>query len=109
MTGADGGDIDFGAGDVANIDFGDSVTAAEDINWGDIDTNIEIEVEDGGISKETAVVQEVTSEETGVARGADALTVLDNVDTRNTFLDELYEVGFDFLFNIHLCHIFVYR
>ncbi|XP_064646845.1 CDK5 regulatory subunit-associated protein 3-like [Lineus longissimus] len=90
-AGTDEGIIDFGAGDVADIDFGDSITAAEDIDWGDIDTNVEIEVEEGGVSKET-IEQEVMSEETGVARGVDALTVLDNVETRNKFLDELFEL-----------------
>ncbi len=31
--------------------------------------------------------------EAGVARGDDALTILDNIETRNTFLDELLEVS----------------
>ena len=59
-----------------------------EIEWGE-GGDIQIAVVDdsaGHIAMETAG-------EEGVARGTDALTVLDNAEIRNSFLNELMEVG----------------
>ena len=71
-------------------------TAAESaIDWGDVTdgvADIEIEVLD---SSAVVDVTEVKGEELeeGVARGDDALTLLDHVPTRNDVINELVEVS----------------
>ncbi|XP_074653512.1 CDK5 regulatory subunit-associated protein 3-like [Tubulanus polymorphus] len=68
------GAIDFGDGDGGEID------------WGDVES-VDIQVEDGGDTIDIAV-----EEEPGVAKGNDALSILDDTETRNLFLDDLYEL-----------------
>lgn len=85
-------DIDWGNGDDNGIDFGDEI---------DFDL-ANITVESGGQEGEgngESVDWEVTSdsiasqvEETGVARGEDALSILDNPKTRSIFIDDLMEL-----------------
>ncbi|KAK7092956.1 CDK5 regulatory subunit-associated protein 3-like isoform X2 [Littorina saxatilis] len=84
-------DIDWGGGDDDNgIDFG------AEIDFGIAD----ITVEDGGQEEQgngdwvkvTAEDAASLPEVTGVARGEDALSVLDNPNTRNLFIDDLMEL-----------------
>nr|CAD7440956.1 unnamed protein product [Timema bartmani] len=103
--GDDTGDsIDFGSlgdADAANIDFGDVTLEGEgDIDWGgievvnpsagdgagteEIDFNISLE--------ESGIVVESSGLEGGVAKGKEALTILDNPSTRNTLIDEIKEL-----------------
>ncbi|XP_059487466.1 CDK5 regulatory subunit-associated protein 3 [Neocloeon triangulifer] len=71
------------------IDFGDG-----EVDFGDGEIDFGIEVADSGV--EIGVVEEVSSpvptNEDGVARGNEALSVLDFPDTRNQVLDELMEL-----------------
>ncbi|CAB3362430.1 Hypothetical predicted protein [Cloeon dipterum] len=76
---------------VDEIDFGDEV------DFGDGEIDFGIEVADSGV--ENGVIEEIktpeepaASAEDGVARGKDALSVLDFPDTRNQVLDELTEL-----------------
>ncbi|XP_038220146.1 CDK5 regulatory subunit-associated protein 3 [Zerene cesonia] len=89
------GAIDFGPTDApAEIDFGDGDTGGE-IDWGNIDaapgevdmsTIAEVSIEDAGI------VVEEQGMGGGVARGKEALTLLDNPSTRNQIIDQLVEL-----------------
>ena len=45
---------------------------------------------------------------TGVARGEDALTVLDNPHTRNLFIDDLMEVAVPSSFFLLLSFVFLF-
>ncbi|XP_033100530.1 CDK5 regulatory subunit-associated protein 3-like [Anneissia japonica] len=82
------GEIDFGisldeggGGDAINFDIEVSEEAA--INWGeDADTS--------GIT----LGSDTTTTDDGVARGVDALTLLDNLDTRNAFVNDILELEF---------------
>ncbi|PSN58422.1 hypothetical protein C0J52_02807 [Blattella germanica] len=95
--------IDFGDSDGINfgngneIDFGDAALeggGGGDIDWGisiespaenqDIDFNVTLE--------ESGIVVESSGTEGGVAKGKEALTLLDNPKTRNRFIDELMEL-----------------
>merc|ERR1712013_365245 len=70
----DGGEIDFGEGE---IDFGES----GEIDFGDIDVDMSaIVVEEGGMAG-------------GVAKDEEALTILDNRRTRLNIIDELEELA----------------
>ncbi|XP_066996998.1 CDK5 regulatory subunit-associated protein 3 isoform X2 [Anabrus simplex] len=96
-------EIDFGNLGDANaneIDFGDvTLDESGDIDWGNInnaelaelpDANLEI---DFNISlEESGIVVESTGVDGGVAKGTEALTLLDNPKTRNTFIDDLMEL-----------------
>jgi hypothetical protein len=42
--------------------------------------------------EESGIVAECSGTEAGVARGTEARTILDNLTTRNMFIDDLYEV-----------------
>lgn len=93
----DEGDIDFGELDNGNaneIDFGDVALEEGDIDWGvsleppenneEIDFNISLE--------ESGIVVESSGTEGGLAKGKEALTLLDSPVTRNKFIDELMEL-----------------
>lgn len=86
------GEIDFGAGDEALIDFGDDNIVLEDdgaIDWGDVgvpEAVAEISLEESGI-----VVAD-SGLDGGIARGEEAFTVLDNPLHRDQFIDEVSEV-----------------
>ncbi|XP_043911237.1 CDK5 regulatory subunit-associated protein 3 isoform X2 [Protopterus annectens] len=74
------------AGQAEDIDWGISVqpiaqeASSDGIDWGDDEaTPVEIEVVEAG-------------SEDGTARGPDALSLLENPDTRNQFIDELMEL-----------------
>merc|ERR1712106_1299618 len=70
----DGGEIDFGDGE---IDFGEG----GEIDFGSIDVDMSaIVVEEGGMAG-------------GVAKEEEALTILDNRRTRSTIIDELEELA----------------
>ncbi|KAK7487429.1 hypothetical protein BaRGS_00021270 [Batillaria attramentaria] len=86
-------DIDWGAGDDnGSIDFG------EEIDFGIAEITVESggqEVEGNGDSIDWGDVGTDSAslpEEKGVARGDDALSVLDNPNTRNLFIDDLMEL-----------------
>lgn len=72
----------------AGIDWGislesDSKEAGSDgIDWGD----------DDGAALQITVLEDGTQAPEGVARGSDALTLLEYPDTRNQFIDELMEL-----------------
>ncbi|XP_028026242.1 CDK5 regulatory subunit-associated protein 3 [Bombyx mandarina] len=94
----DNNDIDFSSIDAsgAGIDFGDGDGAAE-IDWGNIDiasadeNSLLADIE--AVSLEGAgIVIEEQGMTGGVARGKDALTLLDNPSTRNQFIDQLVEL-----------------
>lgn len=107
---ADSADIDWGdigdSGDNNNgdIDFGDDInfdvseitletvgTAEADENQDAIDFSIvEPDKESNGIDYSDLVI--VEHGEDGVAKGVDALTILDNPKTRTLFLDDLLEL-----------------
>lgn len=83
-------DIDWGADDNGTIDFG------ADIDFCDITVESGGQEEDDVIectdtSDVTPEVREASLEE-GVARGDDALSILDNPSTRNLFIDNLMEL-----------------
>ncbi|CAG9787399.1 unnamed protein product [Diatraea saccharalis] len=90
--------IDFGSIDDAagQIDFGDGEAAAE-IDWGNIDNagagDLDLSVNMADVSlDESGIVVEDQGMGGGVARGKDALTLLDNPSTRNQFIDQLVEL-----------------
>ena len=98
-------ELDFDCIDVNPKD--DQITEVEldapaEIDWGDLEivddtaTNIEIDWEniDGLDQKndDIDIVIEESGVEGGVARGNEALSILDNRRTRNLILDELYEL-----------------
>ncbi|XP_052748565.1 CDK5 regulatory subunit-associated protein 3 [Galleria mellonella] len=90
-------EIDFGSIDAsAAIDFGDGDAVAE-IDWGNIDAgpaeNVDISASIAEVSlEESGIVVEEQGVGGGVARGKDALTLLDNPTTRNQFIDQLVEL-----------------
>jgi len=99
-------ELDFDCIDISPQD--DQITdvveldAPAEIDWGDLEivddtaTNIEIDWEniDGLDQKndDIDIVIEESGVEGGVARGNEALSILDNRRTRNLILDELYEL-----------------
>ncbi|XP_075976044.1 CDK5RAP3 protein homolog [Anticarsia gemmatalis] len=90
--------IDFGSLDAsaADIDFGDGDAGAE-IDWGNIDVapadNIDLSADLSAVSlEESGIVVEEQGVCGGVARGKDALTLLDNPTTRNQIIDQLVEL-----------------
>ncbi|XP_047531996.1 CDK5 regulatory subunit-associated protein 3 [Vanessa atalanta] len=88
--------IDFGAEDTsADIDFGDGDAGGE-IDWGNIDVapaEVDVSADVAAISlDESGIVVEEQGVGGGVARGRDALTLLDNTPTRNQFIDQLVEL-----------------
>nr|CAD7256849.1 unnamed protein product [Timema shepardi] len=103
--GDDTGDsIDFGSlgdADAANIDFGDiTLEGGGDIDWGGIEV-VNPSAGDGAVTEEidfnisleeTGIVVESSGLEGGVAKGQEALTILDNPSTRNTLFDEIKEL-----------------
>nr|CAD7398388.1 unnamed protein product [Timema cristinae] len=91
--GDDTGDsIDFGSlgdADAANIDFGDiTLEGGGDIDW----SGIEVEIDFNISLEESGIVVESVGLEGGVAKGQEALTILDNPSTRNTLVDEIKEL-----------------
>ncbi|XP_045767296.1 CDK5RAP3-like protein [Maniola jurtina] len=91
----DSAEIDFGSGDVsAEIDFGDGDAGGE-IDWGNMDAAADVDaaVDISAISlDESGIVVEAAGAAGGVARGREALTVLDSAHTRSQFLDQLLEL-----------------
>ncbi|XP_046568066.1 CDK5 regulatory subunit-associated protein 3-like [Haliotis rubra] len=92
------GDIDWG-GEEEQIDFGDDINlditditvesgGAETELKGDDDNGIDY----GDLVDEGAKDATVDTAGDGVARGKDALSVLDNPDTRNEFINDLLEL-----------------
>ncbi|NXB24684.1 CK5P3 protein, partial [Rhagologus leucostigma] len=92
----------FGGALLPQIDWGDF--PAEPSQGGDVERGITVEPgpqgDDGidwgdGAGQEgtITVVEAGTEAPEGVARGSDALTLLENPETRNRFVDELMEVG----------------
>jgi len=107
-TQADDSTIDFGDGNGSGIDFEildngnsvgiecDGIIVEGDIDWG-IST-VELAGETGSQTdfnislEESGIVVESSGTEGGVAKGTEAFTLLDNPNTRNTFIDELNEL-----------------
>ncbi|XP_060802008.1 CDK5 regulatory subunit-associated protein 3 [Amyelois transitella] len=92
----DSNEIDFGSIDTGAIDFGDGDGAAE-IDWGNIGEapaeNVDLSANIAEISlEESGIVVEDQGVQGGVARGKDALTLLDNPATRNQVIDQLLEL-----------------
>ncbi|KAG6441698.1 hypothetical protein O3G_MSEX001996 [Manduca sexta] len=92
--------LDIAAIDVvapaAEIDFGDGDAIGE-IDWGHDDSEtpgeIDLSVVIAGVSlEESGIVVEEQGVGGGVARGKDALTLLDNPTTRNLIIDQLVEL-----------------
>ncbi|CAH2085801.1 unnamed protein product [Euphydryas editha] len=88
--------IDFGSENTSGeIDFGDGDTGGE-IDWGNIDVapaDVDVSAEVAAISlDESGIVIEEQGVGGGVARGRDALSLLDNTTTRNQFIDQLVEL-----------------
>ncbi|XP_076455666.1 CDK5 regulatory subunit-associated protein 3-like [Babylonia areolata] len=86
-------DIDWGNGDDNGIDFGD------EIDFGLADITVESGGQEEDSNGDSIDWEEITHEdvapqveEKGVARGEDALSVLDNPATRNLFIDDLMEL-----------------
>ena len=102
----DGGEIDFGDGEIdfgaeedvdfgreAEIDFGDS-GAEIDFGEGEIDFGESGEIDFGDIDVDTsAIVVEEGGMAGGVAKDEEALTILDNRRTRLNIIDELEELA----------------
>ncbi|KAM4623686.1 CDK5 regulatory subunit-associated protein 3 [Polymixia lowei] len=87
-SGTETQEVNFGITVEDGVDWGISLepgsedTGADGINWGDSEAApFEIEVVDGG-----------TDCPEGVARGEDALTILENPQSRSQFIDELTEL-----------------
>lgn len=89
--------IDFGDIDLSGeIDFGGDIGLADggEIDWGDgnieevapadIDYNVSLE--------ESGIVVEAAGHEGGHATGTEAYTILDNPTTRSEFINDLFEV-----------------
>lgn len=94
----DGNQIDFGSIDNSTgaIDFGDGDVGGE-IDWGNIDTtapvDFDLSADIAAVSlEESGIVVEDQGVGGGIARGKDALTLLDNPTTRNQFIDQLVEL-----------------
>ncbi|CAG9857714.1 unnamed protein product [Phyllotreta striolata] len=90
------GDIDFGDNGNAAIDFGDDGNAAIDfgddeatVDWGQQDDGFEIVSHSDLNLEESGIVVE----KTGVARGDEALTLLDHPETRARIIDGLVELS----------------
>jgi len=101
----DGGEIDFGEGEVdfgaeeeidfggEEIDFGDS-GAEIDFGDGEIDFGEGGEIDFGSIDVDmSAIVVEEGGMAGGVAKEEEALTILDNRRTRSNIIDELEELA----------------
>ncbi|XP_077286406.1 CDK5 regulatory subunit-associated protein 3 isoform X2 [Arctopsyche grandis] len=93
--------IDFGETQLNSedaIDFGDADLQNEEIDWGGIELenaekNGSIENIDVNMSlEESGIVVEGGGNMGGVAKGNDALTLLDNPKTRTLFIDQLMEL-----------------
>lgn len=94
-------EIDWGDFGVEAVSDSGNIISAETpgIDWG---ISLESESKDAGVDKidwgDDAVASEITVLETGteapegVARGSDALTLLEYPETRNQFIDELMEL-----------------
>ncbi|XP_047025908.1 CDK5 regulatory subunit-associated protein 3 [Helicoverpa zea] len=93
----DNAEIDFGSIEApADIDFGDGDAGGE-IDWGNIDVaapeNVDLSADLAHVSlEESGIVLEEQGVCGGVARGKDALTLLDNPATRNQIIDQLVEL-----------------
>ncbi|XP_076034659.1 CDK5 regulatory subunit-associated protein 3 isoform X2 [Oratosquilla oratoria] len=99
----DFGDLDGGAGAIdfgeldpsADIDFGDELTTGE-IDWGNLATEeaqgINWGVGEEGETSTVDIIVEDSGVAGGVAKDAEALSVLGNPKTRNQFIDELLEL-----------------
>ncbi|XP_056404999.1 CDK5 regulatory subunit-associated protein 3 isoform X2 [Hyla sarda] len=91
------GDIDWGNFELTTEN--PALQTTEEVDWG-IDSGTEATVSDGIVwdTEEIAPGEIITVLEAGhdvppgVARGSDALTVLENTETRNQFVDELMEL-----------------
>lgn len=86
--------VDLPASEMSIDDSGDNT--ADEINWDiseadEIDFNYDVTLEESGIEVEVA------EKESNIARGTEALTVLDNPKTRDEFIAQLMEVRSDFL------------
>ncbi|XP_053605750.1 CDK5 regulatory subunit-associated protein 3 isoform X2 [Plodia interpunctella] len=91
----DSGQIDFGAIDTGAIDFGDGDGA--EIDWGNVGEapveNVDLSANIAEISlEESGIVVEEQGVQGGVARGKDALSLLDNPATRNQLVDQMLEL-----------------
>lgn len=91
--------IDFGDDSPGEIDFSIvdnpvSVEQTGEIDWGESDNGFEIiEHVDLDVNlEESGIVVEKSGLDGGVARGTDALTILDNPKTRETIINELVEL-----------------
>ncbi|XP_048470524.1 CDK5 regulatory subunit-associated protein 3 [Rhincodon typus] len=80
------GDIDWGITVEESTEVNNEEQAADVIDWGE-DTSAAVEID---------IVQSGTEGDDGVAKGNDALTILENLETRNQFINELMELQ-DFL------------
>lgn len=85
--------INFGDGEIDFGDVGDVTFETGDIDWGEVeivespsDIDFNISIEDSGIKVESAGLAG------GVAKGDEALTLLDNPQHRDQFLDEIFEL-----------------
>ncbi|ODN00152.1 CDK5 regulatory subunit-associated protein 3 [Orchesella cincta] len=89
------GSLDLDA-DVGDIDFGDDIQLETgDIDWGGIETSDDVEIDFSvdNLEVETCgIVLEEDGVEGGVARNEEALSLLENPETRNFFIDELLEL-----------------
>ncbi|XP_041433980.1 CDK5 regulatory subunit-associated protein 3 isoform X2 [Xenopus laevis] len=89
------GDFEVQPSTTAEIEAGPDSMATGDIDWG---ISLEPEAaEVGGINwdageEPTAMITLLETGTDGVARGSDALSVLESTDTRNQFVDELMEL-----------------
>ncbi|CAH0546182.1 unnamed protein product [Brassicogethes aeneus] len=91
--GDNGNEIDFGDIDTNTIDFG---TTEADIDWGTLNNDegfemvnhldVDINLEESGI------VVEKSGLDGGIARGDEALTILDNPKTREQIINNLMEI-----------------
>ncbi|XP_047504967.1 CDK5 regulatory subunit-associated protein 3 isoform X2 [Pieris napi] len=103
------GAIDFGGLDTsAEIDFGDGDAGGE-IDWGTIDTVPEIDTSPDfvgdNLPDDSFIVVEEDGLGGGVARGTEALTLLDNPKTRNQLIDQLVELESFLKMRLHETHI----
>jgi len=70
-----------------------------EVDWGNFDADLEAPVGEIDFSVDpvefhaSGIVVEEHGLEGGVARDEEALSILENIDTRNQFMDDLYEVG----------------
>ncbi|KAM9296393.1 CDK5 regulatory subunit-associated protein 3 [Gastrophryne carolinensis] len=94
---AEEGDIDWG--DIGLTTQNAAQQTSEDIDWGIVSEQeatgadgIVWDIEDTSPAEIITVVEAGHDVPPGVARGSDALTVLENTETRNQFVDELMEL-----------------